>query len=371
MNAGQDETWMREALRLARLGEGLTRPNPPVGAVVVRKGHVVGRGYHHRAGAAHAEVLALRQAGLSAQGATLYVTLEPCCTWGRTPPCTDAVRAAGIRRVVVATSDPNPRHAGRGLRILKRAGIVVRVGVLEDEANALLAPFASTMLRQRPFVTLKLASSFDGRLADAAGRSKWITGPGARKLVQDLRRRSDAIMVGATTAQRDNPSLLPRPSRGRQPYRVIVDSRGRLPFSSQVLTDDARDRTMVVTTARCPPSRQARYRGAGAQVWCLPATRGRVSIRALMRKLHALGVLQVLVEGGGELAESCLRAGVVDDVVWFVAPVVIGGRGTPGVGGRGWPLAAAPRFKIVETRQVGADVMIRAVPVTQHGTRTS
>jgi diaminohydroxyphosphoribosylaminopyrimidine deaminase/5-amino-6-(5-phosphoribosylamino)uracil reductase len=352
---------MSEALRLARLGEGLTRPNPPVGAVIVRNGRVVGRGFHRVAGGPHAEVAAFRQAGEAARGATLYVTLEPCCTWGRTPPCTEAILAAGIRRVVIATSDPNPRHAGRGLRILRRAGVQVKRGVLEAEAKRVLAPFASTMTRGRPFVSLKLAVSLDGKVADSGGRSKWISGPAARGMVQELRRRCDAVIVGATTAERDNPSLLPRPARGREPYRVIVDSAGRLPLSAKVLTDESRERTILATTARCPEARRSRYEAAGARVWCLPASNGRVSIKALMRKLQSLGLLHLLLEGGGELAEAWLRAGYVDELVWFVAPLVIGGKGVPGVGGKGWPLAGAPQFTIVETRRVGPDVMIRAV----------
>jgi diaminohydroxyphosphoribosylaminopyrimidine deaminase/5-amino-6-(5-phosphoribosylamino)uracil reductase len=363
MQAEQDVKWMREALRYARRGEGLTRPNPPVGAVVVRGGHAVGHGFHRRAGGPHAEVLALRQAGTKARGATLYVTLEPCCTWGRTPPCTDAILAAGIRRVVVGTADPNPRHAGRGLRRLKRAGVEIVSGVAGDEAKALIAPFASTMTRHRPFITLKMAVSLDGKIADAAGRSKWITGPAARNVVQDLRRCCDVILVGATTACQDNPSLLPRPARGRMPFRVIVDSTGRLPCSSQVLSDAARRQTIVATTAKCPVARREAYAACGAQVWTLPSSTGRVSLKALMRKLQGLGALHVLVEGGGELTAAFLRTGWVDELVWFVAPLVIGNTGVPAVGGKGWPLAKAPRMKIVETRQAGNDVMIRAMSV--------
>lgn len=359
--AEQDVQWMLKALDAARHGEGLTRPNPPVGAVVVRGGVAVGRGFHRRAGGPHAEVLALRQAGTRARGATLYVTLEPCCTWGRTPPCTDAILAAGIRRVVIGAVDPNPRHAGRGLHLLKRAGLEIVSGVAGEEARALLAPFASTMSRHRPYITLKMAVSLDGKIADAAGRSKWITGPAARNVVQDLRRRCDVIMVGATTACRDNPSLLPRPDRGRRPFRVIVDSTGRLPCSSRVLTDDAPCQTIVATTAQCPAARRAAYAACGAQVWCLPASAGRISLAALLRKLQGLGALHVLVEGGGELAAAFLRAGRVDELVWFVAPLVIGTTGVPAIGGKGWSLAKAPRMKLVETRRLGDDVMIRAM----------
>jgi diaminohydroxyphosphoribosylaminopyrimidine deaminase/5-amino-6-(5-phosphoribosylamino)uracil reductase len=371
MTASRDEQWMREALRLARRGEGLTRPNPPVGAIVVRAGKVVGRGYHRRAGGPHAEVYALRQAGSKARGATIFVTLEPCCTWGRTPPCTDAILCAGIRRVVVATTDPNPRHAGRGLTLLRRAGIRVDTGVLAQDARDLLAPFAVSITRKRPRVILKMAVSLDGRIADAHGRSKWITGPAARKAVQDLRRQSDAVLIGATTALRDDPSLLPRPARGRNPYRVIVDTSGRLSPAARVLTDEARHRTIVATTRACPTARQRAYEEQGAQVRLLPSKDEHVSLKALLRGLHRLGVLQVLVEGGGRLAEALLRTGWVDELRWFVAPVVIGNRGIPAMAGKGWTLPRAPRMRIVETCEAGADIMIRAVPArAARSTRT-
>ena len=371
MYRGDDIKWMGEALRLARLGEGLTRPNPPVGAVVVRNGRVVGRGWHRKAGGPHAEVYALRQAGLRARGATLYVTLEPCSTWGRTPPCTDAILKAGIKRVVAAGPDPNPRHAGKGFRLLRRAGLHVVSGVCPDEARELLAPFASAMVRHRPYVTLKLAESLDGRIADSAGRSKWITGPASRAVVQGLRRRADAVMVGAGTVLADNPCLVPRPARGRRPFRIIVDAAGRVPVKSQVFTDGFASQTILATTKRCPARRQADYSAKGAKVWVLPASGRGVSLPALMRSLHGLGVLHVLCEGGSELAGALLKANLVDEMVMFVAPLVIGGDGIGAVGGKGWSLAGVPKLKIVETRIVGQDIMIRAtlenLPATGSG----
>jgi diaminohydroxyphosphoribosylaminopyrimidine deaminase/5-amino-6-(5-phosphoribosylamino)uracil reductase len=238
-----DIGWMREALALARRGVGRTRPNPPVGAVVVRDGRVVGRGFHRRAGMAHAEVEALRDAGGAAAGATLYVTLEPCSSWGRTGPCTEAIVAAGIRRVVVAARDPNPKHAGRGFRILRRAGVAVATGVLAAEGRELLAPFSRWVETGLPWVTLKLGMSVDGRLADATGRSQWITSPASRARVQDMRRTADAIIVGVGTALADDPSLTCRRYPASKPWRVIVDSRGRLPLKARVLTDGAAGRT--------------------------------------------------------------------------------------------------------------------------------
>jgi diaminohydroxyphosphoribosylaminopyrimidine deaminase/5-amino-6-(5-phosphoribosylamino)uracil reductase len=355
-----DTKWMTEALRLARLGEGLTRPNPPVGAVIVKNGRVVGRGFHRKAGGPHAEVYALRQAGARAKGATLYVTLEPCCTFGRTPPCVEGIIQAGIKKVVAAVSDPNPRHAGKGFKQLRRFGIEVVTGIVAGKADELLAPFASAMIRKRPYVTLKLAESLDGRIADAVGRSKWISGPEAREVVQGLRRQVDAVMVGAGTVLQDDPSLLPRPSKGRVPFRVIVDAAGKVPANRRVFLDEFASQTILVTTKRCPARRQAEYAARGAKVMMLPAVGRGVSLSALLESLHVRGVLHVLCEGGSELAGGLARANLVDEWVFFVAPVIIGGDGIGAVGGRGWKLAGAPRLNIVETRMVGGDVMIRA-----------
>ena len=361
MSAHDDNMWMTEALRLARLGEGLTRPNPPVGAVIVKAGRIVGRGWHRKAGGPHAEIHALRQAGRRAAGATLYVTLEPCSTWGRTPPCTEAIIHAGIKTVVAAIPDPNPRHAGKGFRLLRRAGIEVVTGMGASEAHEILAPFACAMIHKRPRVTLKLAQSLDGRIADSQGRSKWISGPVSRTLVQALRRRVDAVMVGAGTVIKDDPSLLPRPAKGRAPFRVIVDAAGKVPLRSRVFTDESASRTILATTKRCPARVQAAVVAKGGQVLVLPGTGRGVSLPALMRSLKALGVLHVLCEGGGELAASLIQTGLVDEIVMFTAPVIIGGNGVASVGGAGWPLPAAPRFKIVETRLVGGDILVRAV----------
>jgi diaminohydroxyphosphoribosylaminopyrimidine deaminase/5-amino-6-(5-phosphoribosylamino)uracil reductase len=352
---------MGEALRLARLGEGLTRPNPPVGAVVVRQGRIVGRGYHRKAGGPHAEVYALRHAGRQARGATLYVTLEPCSTWGRTPPCTDAILAAGIGRVVVALKDPNPRHAGRGFRVLRKAGIEVVRGCLSAEARVLLAPFTSHIVHQRPWITLKLAQTLDGRIADGWGTSRWISGPASRRLVQALRRRADAIMVGAGTARADDPSLLPRPDGGRRPYRLIVDAAGRSPATLGVFTDDARERTRLVTTRRCPAALRRKVEAQGVTVWTLPARGRGVSLQALMRTLHDAGLLHVVCEGGGQLAGALLAAGLVDEWVLFVAPKALG-EGVPALGGVKWRLSAAPSWRVTEVARSGEDMLIRAAP---------
>lgn len=356
-----DERWMRRALALAARGIGRTRPNPPVGAVVVRDGVVIGEGYHRRAGTAHAEVSALDRAGSSAVGATLYVTLEPCSTQGRTPPCTDRIVASGVSRVVVAVRDPNPRHTGRGLRLLRRAGVAVELGVCRDDAQALVAPFACWVTQDRPFVTLKLAMTLDGRIADAQGRSRWITGAAARRRVLALRRQVDAVMVGAGTAALDDPSLLPRSGGSAAPLRIVVDSRGRLPLDARMLTDGHAARTIVATTRACRAERVAAFEARGARVWRLAAAGGRVSLRALLQRAGREGLLHVLCEGGGALAGGLLDAGLVDAALFFVAPKVLG-AGCPVVTGQGRALRAALPLAFTHVERIGADVLIHARP---------
>jgi diaminohydroxyphosphoribosylaminopyrimidine deaminase/5-amino-6-(5-phosphoribosylamino)uracil reductase len=354
---------MRQALALARRAEGLTRPNPPVGALVVKHGRIIGSGWHQGAGTPHAEALALSAAGAHARGATLYVTLEPCCTQGRTPPCTGAIIAAGIKTVVAAIRDPNPRHRGRGFRQLRRAGIEVIEGVGSEEARELIAPFARWISVGRPYLTLKLAMTLDGKIADYRGLSKWITSPAARREVQALRRRADAILVGAGTVRADNPNLLPRPAHGRRPWRVVVDSRGELEDHYQIFQPPGAARTIVATTRHCPENIRARRRAAGAQVWALPIAAGRVSLPTLFRRLGALGLLHVVCEGGGELAAALIRARLVDEFWFFVAPRILGGKTAIGaVGGPGWPLPSAPELVFTERRRVGRDLLIMARP---------
>ncbi len=356
-----DEQWMRRALVLARKGQGLTRPNPAVGAVVVRGGRVVGEGFHRKAGGPHAEIVALRKAGTRARGATLYVTLEPCSTWGRTPPCTEAILNAGLKRVVVSVLDPNPQHAGRGLDLLRAKGVRVDQGVCATEGANLLAPFARWITTGRPWITLKLGMSLDGRIADATGRSRWITGPAARKWVHELRRRADAILVGFGTALTDNPSLLPVPSHGRHPYRVVLDRQGRLPLKHRIFTDGLQRQTIVATSARS----SLRYRQAlakmGVEVWVLPTTADGLSLKRLVKKLGQRGLLHVVCEGGGRLAGALLRQDLVDEAFIFVASRILGERGVSAIGGTSWSLAMAPTLRSSSCSMVGEDVLINAV----------
>ena len=360
----QDMHWMERALALARRGEGFTRPNPPVGAVVVRRGRVLGEGWHHRAGEPHAEVEALRTCARGAKGATLYVTMEPCCTFGRTPPCTDLIVRSGVARVVVGCVDPNPRHAGRGLRILKRAGIAITTGIEREACTRLIEPFARRLLLGRPFVTLKLAMTLDGRIADREGASRWITGPAAREVVQNWRRRADAVMVGAGTVSADDPSLRCRLRGAPHAWRVVLDGAGRTPPGSQVLTDDRAADTLMVATAGLAASVRDAWSAQGARVWTLPGSRdGRISLSRLLRRLAGEGIMHVLCEGGGALAGGLLKAGLIDELLLFYAPAMLGdARAVAGVAGADFRLARMPRFEIVEQVMVGKDLLVRARP---------
>lgn len=355
-----DSIWMLRAVELARRGEGLTRPNPPVGAVVVKDGHKLAEGYHRRSGGLHAEVEALEAAGEEARGADIYVTLEPCSTYGKTPPCTEAIIAAGIRRAIVAVADPNPHHAGRGLEILRKAGIAVDLGLCEQEARELLDPFAKWILHQRPWVTLKLGMSVDGRIADRRGTSRWITGPEARSAVQGLRRAADVIMVGARTALADDPSLLPRPAHGRQPYRVVLSSRGGLPLDLKIFSDGRKDRTIAATTAAADPEWVAALEHRGVEVWKLPSKSERVSLKSLLGRMGGLGLLHLVCEGGGELAAELVEQNLVDEYRLFIAPAILGGGGLPAIAGSGWLLCNRRRLEFLEVRKFEDDIMIRA-----------
>jgi len=365
----QDERYMRRALALARRGLGKTSPNPAVGAVLVRNGRTVGEGWHHRAGGPHAEVLALKNAGvrsrqrhaLHASRSTLYVTMEPCCTWGRTPPCTDAIIAAGVKRVVVAARDPNPKHNGRGLRMLRRAGIRVDAGLLADEAIRLNEAFNKWITARMPFVIAKAAMSLDGKIATRTGDSKWITSEAARRETHKLRAAADAVMVGANTVIRDNPQLTIRHGvRGKQPRRIVVDARGRTPVGAKLFSDIYRNHTIVLTTT-LSAARWRRYLPLeGITVIVLPHKRGRIDLRAALKALGKRYITSLLVEGGGELLGSLFDARLVDRVALFYAPIVIGGRGAvAAVAGEGADsVGKAVRLRDCHWRRVGKDEML-------------
>ncbi len=357
---------MRVALALARKGVGDTSPNPAVGAVVVRAGKIVGRGYHRRAGLAHAEVDALRQAGAAARRATLYVTLEPCNHTGKTPPCCDAVLAAGVSRVVVGTRDPNPVTNGRGLARLRRFGVDVRVGVLEDEARRLNRPFAKYITTKRPWVIAKLAQSLDGKIATRTGSSRWISSEPARAMTHRLRREADAIVVGINTVLRDDPLLTVRdagrPVRKGRPIKVIVDSRLRVPVASRCFSPASSAPSIVATTVRASAKRASLER-RGVRVLTLPAVRGRVPLAKLFKllaKQHQ--VTSILLEGGGELMAGALKERLVDRIVWYIAPMILGGRHSPSsVAGAGIDhLKDAIRLEGLTVQRLGPDLVVEA-----------
>ncbi|MDR7420644.1 MAG: bifunctional diaminohydroxyphosphoribosylaminopyrimidine deaminase/5-amino-6-(5-phosphoribosylamino)uracil reductase RibD [Armatimonadota bacterium] len=330
-----DVAMMTEALALARRAMGRTSPNPLVGAVVVADGRVVGRGFHRRAGEPHAEVLALREAGERARGATVYVTLEPCNHAGRTGPCTEALIAAGVRRVVAAMVDPDPQVNGKGVARLRGAGIEVDVGVLEAEARRVNEFFIKHRLTGLPFVALKWAMSLDGKTAVRRDRETAITGEAARGYVHRLRNIYDAVLVGVGTVLADDPQLTCRLPAGadpapRNPLRIVVDSRLRTPLTSRVVVGIADAPTLLVTTRAAPADRIEAFRRARVEVLVQDRARGPVDLRELMEHLGRRGLLSVLVEGGGTVHASALAAGVVDKIVAFVAPCLIGGAHAPG-----------------------------------------
>lgn len=357
----RDERYMARALELARLGEGRTRPNPAVGAVIVRDGEVVGEGYHPQAGEPHAEIFALRQAGVKAHGAELFVTLEPCTHHGRTGPCAEAVLAAGIRRVCIGAVDPNPRVAGRGVARLQECGVEVCVGILDDECRRLIAPFAKHITTGLPFVVLKSAMTLDGRTATVAGDSRWITGTDSRSWVHQLRDRMDAVMVGIGTLLRDDPLLTTRlPEGGRDAARIIVDSRLRIPDTAAIFGVDSTAPTIIATTSAAPADKIARLEARGAQVIVAADGEGGVDLRDLLRRLGASGIQSILLEGGNILNASALQAGLIDRAMVFIAPLLLGSGEAPGIfAGRGPErLADALRLSGVRVRRFGDDTLI-------------
>jgi diaminohydroxyphosphoribosylaminopyrimidine deaminase/5-amino-6-(5-phosphoribosylamino)uracil reductase len=327
-----DRQWMARALELAERGRGWVEPNPLVGAVLVRDGRIVGEGWHPRYGEAHAEVNALAAAGETARAATLYVTLEPCCHHGKTPPCTDAVLRAGVRRVVAAMTDPFPQVAGQGTALLRAAGVEVEVGTGEAEARRLNAPYLKLLTTGRPYVHAKWAMTLDGKIATRTGDSKWISNEASRRRVHTLRGRMDAILVGIGTVLADDPLLTARPPGPRTPVRVVLDSRGRMPATCQ-LTRTARDAPVLVATAG---AEAARLRAAGCEVIGMTTAGDRPDVGALLDELGRRRMTNVLVEGGSEVLGSFLDARAIDEVHVFIAPRLAGGAAArTAIGGAG------------------------------------
>jgi len=330
-----DRAWMEHALALAERGRGHVEPNPLVGAVVVRDGRQVGEGWHQRFGGAHAEINALAQAGAMARGATLYATLEPCCHHGKTPPCTDAIIRAGVQRVVAAMQDPFSEVAGKGASELRAVGIAVELGLCERESRRLNAPYL-TLLGGRPYVHAKWAMTLDGKIATRAGDSKWISGPAARRRVHELRGRMDAIVIGIGTALADNPLLTARPPGPRTPCRIILDSQGRLPVDSYLVSTARETPTLLATAGPLSAKRAEPLQAAGCELLPLHAAGNRPDVVALLDELGRRCWTNILVEGGSAVLGSFLDAGVIDEVHVFIAPRLIGGGESKSpMGGRG------------------------------------
>ena len=357
-----EQRFMRRALELAAQARGRTSPNPMVGALLVKDGRIVGEGFHAFAGSDHAEVAAIRDAEGEAAGSSLYVNLEPCCHQGRTPPCVDRIIAAGIRRVVAACEDPNPTVCGKGFTALRGAGIAVEVGVLAEEAQRLNEAFFTFIRTGRPFVLLKAAASLDGKIATRTGDSRWITGESARQHVHHLRNEVDAVLVGIGTVLRDDPLLTTRLGTAdqRDPTRVIVDNLARLPLRAKVINRASTAPTILAVSAMAPRPRLEALEREGVQILVVPESPRRVSLTHLLEVLGKQGIVSLMVEGGAEINASALKEGVVDKLLLFLAPILIGGNSTPtSVGGEGIDtLRQALRLRNLRVERFGEDILI-------------
>ena len=355
-----DFNFMAEALQRARYGQGLVEPNPMVGCVLVRRGKVVGRGWHRQFGGPHAEIEALRDAGAFAKAATAYVTLEPCCHWGKTPPCVDALIEAGIARVVAGATDPNPEVAGRGFRRLRAAGIETRVGLMREAAAELIAPFTRVQRDRRPYFILKWAQSIDGRIATRSGDSKWISSDESRREVHELRARVDGVVVGIDTVLADDPDLTARlAAPKRVATRVVLDARLRTPMKARLVrTADAVPTLIVTTIAKCNSASARRLVARGCMVMGIRHGRNGFDMKALGRLLHHGGMTNVLVEGGGRTLGAFLDSGLVDEARVYVAPILIGGREAPAALNAVGPadMSSLPKARVIAVRSTGRDL---------------
>lgn len=360
---------MLQVLELAQKGRGRTSPNPMVGALIVKNGRVLSRGFHKKAGGDHAELVAIKKAGAQARGAELILNLEPCCHTGKTPPCTSAIIAAGIKKVVVGMKDPNPLVAGKGIAKLRRNGIQVVTGVLRKECEKLNEVFCKFITTKTPFIILKSAISLDGKIATRTGDSKWITGPQARERVHQIRHEVDAILVGPGTVLADNPRLTTRlpGGGGKHPIRIILDAREVLPLSAKVFQNSRSQKVIYVCGQTLSSNRRSALEKKNVEILVVKEKKGRLNLKDLVKKLGALQVTSVLVEGGAGVNASVLHADLVDKVILFLAPILIGGQDAPGlIGGNGIKrLQEAFRIQELQITQVGNDIMIEGnrVPV--------
>ncbi|MCK5826228.1 MAG: bifunctional diaminohydroxyphosphoribosylaminopyrimidine deaminase/5-amino-6-(5-phosphoribosylamino)uracil reductase RibD [Desulfuromusa sp.] len=357
----QHQYYMQRALDLARQGEGRTAPNPPVGAVIVSSGNIVGEGFHPQAGEPHAEIFALRQAGTKARGAEIYVTLEPCSHQGKTPPCADALIAAGIKAVYIGTIDPNPLVAGHGVEKLEKAGIEVHDGILEHECRRLIAPFSYHILTGSPFTIYKAATTLDGNTATATGDSQWVSGEKSRLVVHRLRDRVEAIMVGINTVLSDDPLLNTRlpEGHGRDPLRVVVDSQLKIPVDCRILKQKSLAKTLIATIST-DKQKISKLQLGGAEVVVFPVVDGKVSLPALWQELGRRNVQKLLLEGGAKLAGAALSAGLINRLMLFVAPKILAGSSPFGLfPGCGYPsMAEAIKLDDLTYEEIGEDLLI-------------
>ncbi len=370
---------MQKALALAAKGKGRTSPNPLVGAVIVKGNKIIADDYHRKAGTPHAEILALKKAGAKARGAALYINLEPCChTDKKTPPCTKSIIKSGIKEVVAAMLDPNPKVRGKGIRELQNAGIETEVGIMETEAKNLNEAFIKFITKKEPFVILKIAQSLDGKIATSKGESKWITGEKAREYVHKLRNEVDAVLVGIGTVKKDNPSLDCRIKGGRNPYRIIVDSNLQIPLNAKVLKYND-SKTIIATISPPSPSfsrggfqtrpykkelmsyqkKSERLNDMGIRILQVKDNNGKVDLKALIKELRKLDITSVMIEGGSSINASALSSGIVDKVLFFLAPKIIGGAdAVPSVGGKSQAfLKNAVKIKNLQVKKIGEDFL--------------
>jgi len=354
-----DEKWMRQALRLAEKGRGRTSPNPVVGAVLVKRGKVIGEGYHARSGEAHAEIVALRQAREKARDAVLYLNLEPCTHYGRTPPCVPQVIKAGVKRIVIGMDDPNPIVHGKGIEALRKAGLEVTVGVLEKECRRINEAFCKYILRKEPFVVLKVAATMDGKIATRAGDSKWISGEASRRLVHKLRGRVDGVLVGIGTILVDDPLLTARTKEGKEPYRIVLDSRLRIPEEARVF-EHSPSEVILATTDLAPQDKIERLRKRGVRILVIDSREGRVHLRSFLGKLGEIGIVSLLLEGGSRVNGSFLDEGLIDKFLLFLSPKWLGDPQAIGIfDGTGvGSLEKAVVLNRIKTKRIGEDICI-------------
>jgi len=354
-----DEHWMRKVLRLAEKGRGRTSPNPLVGAILVKNGKVVGEGYHARAGEAHAEIIALQRARERAQKATLYINLEPCTHYGKTPPCAPQVIRAGVKNVVIGMEDPNPLVRGKGIKTLKKAGLNVRAGILERECRRLNEAFSKYIRAKEPFVILKVAATLDGKIATREGDSKWISGDASRRFVHRLRDEVDGVLVGIGTVLRDDPLLTTRINGGRDPYRIVLDSRLKIPEEAKVVGDSP-TKLIIVATESAPKDKIERLEMRGVRVLTLESKEGRIDLKSCLSKLGEMGMMSVMVEGGNQVNGSFFDESLIDKLLLFLSPRLIGDPEAAGIfGGRGVSkLPEAVPLREMKARRIGEDILL-------------